>query len=183
MSVILNVLPPESTLGPEVRPSGLVFIGTADSTPGSQTVQIANRGSGAMGFKSNKLNFADVVWFSNVPTVGAVPANQPARITVQPDLSRRTPGIDRGVITLLFDDGSVQTVNILSVVPPPGTVLGAENVRSGGIRPETALPNRLAIQVTNPPLSSPRGQINQPMSLEAQVADDCGNPIKEPMAR
>ena len=34
VSVILNVLPSNSTLGPEVRPSGLVFIGTADSAPG-----------------------------------------------------------------------------------------------------------------------------------------------------
>ena len=132
VSVILNVLPLNSTLGPEVRPSGLVFIGTADSAPGSQTVQIAHRGSGSTAFKSNRLNYADVVWFSNVPTVGVVPANQPARITVQPDLSSRNPGIDRGVITLLFDDGSVQTVNILSVVPPPGTVSGQSVARKGG---------------------------------------------------
>jgi len=54
VSVILNVLPPNSTLGPEVRPSGLVFIGTADSAPGSQTVQIAHRGSGAAAFKSSR---------------------------------------------------------------------------------------------------------------------------------
>ena len=119
------------------------------------------------------------MWFSNVPTVGVVPANQPARITVQPDLSGRSPGIDRGVITLLFDDGSVQTVNILSVVPPPGTVPGLASGRKGENAASGCTPSRLAIQVTSPSLSAPRGQINQPMSLEAQVADDCGNPIKD----
>jgi uncharacterized protein (TIGR03437 family) len=179
VSVVLNVLGPNSTLGPEVRPSGLVFIGTADSSPGSQAVQIANRGSGNTAFKTTSLNFANVVWFSNVPAVGSVPASQPAQITVQPDLSKRSPGIDRGVITLLFDDGSVQTVNILSVVPPPGTVLAAEGLRSGEPLAGGCSPSKLAIQVTNPSLSSPRGQINQPLSLEAQVADDCGNPVKD----
>ncbi len=179
VSVVLNVLAPNTTLGPEVRPSGLVFIGTADSTPGSQTVRLANRGSGTMGFKSKGFNYSDVVWFNNVPTLGTVPADQPALITVQPDLSRRTAGIDRGVITLLFDDGSVQTVNLLSVVPPPGTVLNPEGSRSGEPLASGCSPSSLAIQVTNPPLSSPRAQINQPLSLEAQVADNCGNPIKD----
>jgi uncharacterized protein (TIGR03437 family) len=179
VSVVLNVLGPNSTLGPEVRPSGLVFIGTADSTPGSQTVQIANRGSGTTGFKSTRLNLANVVWFSNVPAVGTVPVNQPAQITVQPDLSQRSPGIDRGVITILFDDGSVQTVNILSVVPPPGTVLSGETSRRAEPLASGCSPVSLALQVTNPPLSAPRGQINQPLSLEAQVADNCGNPVKE----
>ena len=113
VSVILNVLPPNSKLGPEVRPTGLVFIGTADSAPGSQTVQVANRGSGTLNFKSTRLNYGNVVWFTSVPTVGAVAANQPATLTVQPDLSARSPGVDRGVITLLFDDGSIQTVDIL----------------------------------------------------------------------
>ncbi len=179
VSVILNVLPPNSKLGPEVRPTGLVFIGTADSAPGSQTVQVANRGSGTLNFKSTRLNYGNVVWFTSVPTVGAVAANQPATLTVQPDLSARSPGVDRGVITLLFDDGSIQTVDILSVVPPPGTVLGAEGSRQGENLGGGCNPTQLAIQVTKPSTSSPRGTINQPVSLEAEVRDDCGNVVTD----
>jgi uncharacterized protein (TIGR03437 family) len=176
VSVVVNVLPPGSTLGPEVRPSGLVFIGTRNSAPGSQTVSIANRGNDTRKFTSTKGTLLNQDWFSSVPALGSVAANAPVHLTVQPDFSHRDPGIDYGVITLLFDGGATQTVNILSVVPPDGTS-SSEGLRAGERAAGSCNPSKLAIQVLNPPLNSPHGQVNQPMSLEAQVADDCGNPI------
>ena len=176
--VILNVLPPNSTLGPEVRPSGLVFIGTADSAPGSQTVQIAHRGSGATAFKSNRLNYADVVWFSNVPRRWELcpPINRPASPyspIFRAGARHRSGAIHAAVRRWQRADGE-HSRWCLHRALCRGRQPGAR-VRRG----RRLQPRRLAIQVTSPSPSSPRGQINQPMKPGSTSADDCGNPIKD----
>ena len=43
VTVVLNVLPPGSNPGPQVRPTGLIFTGVAGGTnPGSQVVSVGN---------------------------------------------------------------------------------------------------------------------------------------------
>src|SRR5262249_55522142 len=71
IAVVLNVYPAGFQLGPELRPSGLVFIGSASNPPGSQNVMIANRGSANADFKAVDNVFGGN-WLSHVPAGGTV---------------------------------------------------------------------------------------------------------------
>jgi uncharacterized protein (TIGR03437 family) len=185
VSVVLNVFSPGTALSPELRPSGLVFIGSKDNTPGSQTVSIANRGTASFGYNSSKLTSSNINWITNVPVRGTVPVNFPTRMTVQPDLTLRSAGVDRGVITVLFDDGSSQTVSLLSVVPPAGYTPSAEPERiraAGELEPHASgscTATQLLSQLTNPASAATQVPLGQPVSLELHLADDCGNPVTD----
>jgi uncharacterized protein (TIGR03437 family) len=106
-------------------------------------------------------------------------------MTVQPDLSARTAGVDRGVITVLFNDGTAQTVSILSVVPPPGYVPNDEpsKIRSAAaLAPHangSCAANQLLVQMTNPPSNSTQVPLGQPVSIELRLTDDCGNGVSD----
>src|SRR5262249_46356052 len=52
VSVVLNILPAGSNPGPEVQPSGLIFIGTVGNNPGSQSVMVSNRTAAALDYGS-----------------------------------------------------------------------------------------------------------------------------------
>ncbi len=184
ISVVLNVFPPGTPLPPEVRPTGLVFVGSPGNPPGSQTVSIANRGTADVGFNSNKITYNNVNWMSNAPVVGTVRANSPTQMTVLPDFSARNPGVDRGVITVLFADGSAQTVNVLSVVPPAGYKPSAEPqlIRAAaalGPHASGCTPSKLVGQMTSPSPTSAASPLGQPLSMELHLADDCGNPVTD----
>ena len=185
ISVVLNVFAPGTALAPELRPSGLVFIGSKDNTPGSQTVAIANRGTVTFGYNSFKGTLSNINWITNTPVTGTVPVNFPTRMTVQPDLSARSPGVDRGAITVLFDDGSSQTVSVLSVVPPVGYTPSAEPERiraAAALEPHASgscLATQLLSQLTNPASAVSQVPLGQPVSLELHLADDCGNAVTD----
>ncbi len=184
ISVVLNVFAPGTPLSPEVRPSGLVFIGSAANPPGSQTVSIANRGTVTFNYNSNKLTSSNINWITNTPVAGNVPVNFPTRMTVQPDLSQRTPGVDRGVITILFNDGSSQTVSLLSVVPPAGYTPSSapEQIRAAGaLEPHASgcTPTQLVAQISNPSTNTSQVPLGQPVSVELHLTDDCGNAVTD----
>ena len=184
LAVVLNVLAPGTPLSPEVRPSGLVFIGSASNPPGSQTVSIANRGTSTFTFNSSKLTSSNINWITNAPVAGSIGVNSPGAMTVQPDLSQRSPGVDRGVITVLFDDGSAQTISLLSVVPPPGYLPSDEprQIRDAALSPHASgscTANQLVGQLTNPGTTNAQSPLGQPVSLELYLKDDCGNPVTD----
>jgi uncharacterized protein (TIGR03437 family) len=184
VSVVLNVFGAGTALPPELRPSGLVFIGSADNAPGSQTVSISNRGTSPFGYTSFKGTKSGINWITNAPATGTIPVNFPSKMTVQPDLSARSPGVDRGGITVLFDDGSTQTVNILSVVPPVGYTPSALPGRGaeGALAPHASgscSAKQLLTQLVNPATTAAQIPLGQPLSLELHLADDCGNPVTD----
>ena len=175
VAVVLNVYPAGTPLGPEVRPSGLVFIGTPTSATGSQSVSLGNRGNSTVGFKSSDLTFGNVNWLSHVPAVGTVQLNTPSQITVVPDFTNRTAGVDKGVITVLFADGTTQTVSVLSVVPPSGT--GSSSGVGESARASGCSVNSLVVQPTTLTDPSSAVALSQGANLEVRVADNCGNNI------
>jgi uncharacterized protein (TIGR03437 family) len=181
ISVVLNVFGPGTPLSPELRPSGLVFIGSAANPPGSQTVSIANRGTNALTYNSYKGTLSNINWITNAPVAGSVPVNFPTRMTVQPDLTLRSPGFDRGGITVLFQDGSSQTVSVLSVVPPAGYTPSAEAGESRAAleaHVSSGCGNQLVGQVLNP-ASTTQTPLGQPVSLALHLTDDCGNAVTD----
>jgi len=174
VSVILNVLPPGSDPGPIVRPTGLIFTGLlGGSSPGSQVVTVSNVSSTPDSYTSGRLTTDGALWFTHLPTAGTIQPSQPASILVQPAVSGLTSGVRRGVLTLLFANGDVRTVNILLVLSGGASSPGSISARDAT---SACVPTRLL-----PVFSSLANQFtvstSWPTSLEAVVVDDRGAPL------
>src|SRR6185369_13816708 len=105
ITVVLNVLPSTSSPGPEVRPSGLIFTGTANGSPSAQDVVVGNPRVQPDGFLSGSIGRG----FTYTPTNADIPSNQPATLRVTPDYTSLAAGsVERGTITLQFNDGTAR---------------------------------------------------------------------------
>jgi uncharacterized protein (TIGR03437 family) len=172
LTVTLNVLPAGSNPGPEMRPTGLIFTGIAGTNPGSQDVLLGNPQAQTRSYLSNSIGST----FTYLPASASVAPSQPATVRVFPDFSKVNPGeIDRGVITLLFDDGTPRNISVLTLVAPPGTS-----------RPESAAATPFAagacassnLQIQFRSLARDFvAAIGQATTIEVQMADSCGNLI------
>lgn len=171
VSVVLNVLAPGSKLPPEVRPNGLIFTGEQGSTPGSQSVFIANRNTEAVTFASSRLTITEQPWFVHVPATGALYPNQPVRFVVQPDFSKLPAGVHQGSVSVLFSDGTIESIPVLSVVAAPGASAAKDTRAAGGCTPT------FLKMVLSGGKSSWTTQAGQPANLETQVVDNCGQPV------
>ena len=167
VTVLLNVLPEGTNPGPEVSPSSVVFISKAGENPGSQTVTFNHLVRGETTFESSRLG----AFYDASPSFGRAAANGPVSIVVQPKLAGLPPGVRRGVLTLLSsNDGSVRTVNVLSIVAPADAVKNANGRREAAscaaptLRVEaTALRNGFAVRV------------GEAATIEVRASDECGN--------
>src|SRR6185295_1427059 len=121
ISVVLNVLPAGTNPGPQVQPASLIFTGAAGSNaPSSQNILLGNPAGRSLAYVSGRLTLDGGDWFLVAPPTGTVPTDQAATIVVQPDIDGLTAGVRRGVLTLLFTDGSVRNVSILLVLTAGG---------------------------------------------------------------
>jgi hypothetical protein len=176
VSVVLNVLPPGSDPGPLVRPTGLIYTGVAaGAAPDPQSVRIANLTGAAKAFTSGRLTVDGVDWFTVTPAGGNVTPSQQVEVQVRASNAGLTSGIRRGVLTLLFADGAVRTVNVLFVLAAAGDGTAAQGIRAVD---EACVPTRLLPLITSfgSGFTVPAGW---PNSLEARVVDDCGRPLAE----
>ncbi len=177
VSVVLNILPPFSNPGPVVLPAGLVFTGVSGGvSPGSQQVLVYNVSDRPISYTSGRLTLDGKNWFVHAPGNATVSPDVPTRVVVQPDVSGLSQGVYRGVLTLLFSDGSVRTVSLLFVVTASGSAPASkdgEGTRrdAGGCAPARLLPIFTSLGVDfNVP-------VGWPAALEMRVVDDCGEPF------
>ena len=173
VTVQLKVLPPGSNPGPEVRPTGLIFTGTAASGGVEpQIVQIANPSGISSPYFTGRTDDG-TPWFTPVPTRDVVEAA--AQFSVQTDFRLLGSGIRRGAITLLFGDGSIRTVSLLAVAVSAATGLpnsGASQARAAG----GCAPNYLLPEFTSLREGFVVGVL-EAVDLQVKVVDDCGNPL------
>ena len=170
VTALVKVLPRGSNPGPEVRPTGLVFIGTPGSTPPSEDVRVSNIVSRAVTYTSSSLTVDGGKWLSHLPVAATVSPDEPRRVVVQPDFTGIAPGVKRGALYLLFDDGASRTINILSIVPAAAPAPNKSGERQASSCASPSLRSEF--------LSLPEGgaiTVGQPVSIEVKVADDCGN--------
>lgn len=171
VTVALSVLPPGSNPGPDVRPTGLVFISNLDGIVPSQDVDVVNPAATPASYASSPLTFNGRPWLSFTPPTGTIYPDQPRRLIVSPGATGLDPGPNRGVITLQFEDGTVRTVNILNVVVPAGAT------EAGKERPLGACPSKtLRVEHTSV-REGFLAVIGQPTAVEVKVVDDCGTPF------
>lgn len=167
VTVILTVLPEGSNPGPEVWPSGLIFTGTRASGAASQDILVANRLAAPVTYNSGRVTMDGGTWLSSYPASATVYPGAPARLVVQPDYASLEPGVRRGVVTLLFDDGA-RTVNVLTVVAPPGSPDKADREAAGCASPNL----RLEFTSLRDGFAAVLGQ---PLTVEVKAVDECGN--------
>ncbi len=175
VSVILNVLPAGSNPGPIVLPTGLIFtqaVGGAAASP--QTISLSNLTAAQETFSTGTLTTDGANWFTVSPATGTATPTEATTVTVSVSDTGLTPAIRQGVLTFLFQDGSVRTVNILYLLATGGVTSQSSNARplatTASCTPTKLLPlvTSLGSQFTVPAA--------WPNTLATQVVDDCGNP-------
>lgn len=175
VSVILNVLPAGSNPGPLVLPTGLIFTQAVGGAPAaSQTITLSNLTASQLTFATGELTNDGANWFSVTPATGTATPTQATTLTVSVSSTGLSPAIRQGVLTLLFQDGSVRTVNILYLLATGGVSSTTSSVvhpltTSASCTPTKLLPlvTSLGSQFTVPAA--------WPNTLAVQVVDDCGN--------
>lgn len=175
--VVLNVLAAGSNPGPDVRPTGLVFIGVAGAeNPGSQNVTVANVTGDPMTIAAIVASPTVSGLIDSQPTNFTVPPESPASIVVQPNFATLSAGQYRAGMLVYTDSGPSQTVNILSVVAPSGTATGDAPADRDHPLAAAVCPTRLLPQFTATGLNS-NLTVGYPASIAATVVDDCGFPM------
>jgi len=171
ITVLLNVLPAGSNPGPEVRPTGLIFIGSPGHSPGSQKVMVSNSTPNEVDYGSGVAYVSGSGWLQYLPSNARIIPGQPATVTVQPDFSNLQTGVLRGALTLAFSDGSIRAIAVLNVVAPAA---------SSSNKPEDRAANGCnAILVHPTALTDTTSSVTagQPVTMGVSVADNCGTAI------
>jgi uncharacterized protein (TIGR03437 family) len=180
VTVLCSVLPSGSDPGPEVRPTGLIFVGTPGQKPPSQPVGVTNRIGQPVSFTSTPLTFDGATWLNQSPVTATVTPNVPGTLNVQSDNTKQVAGVLRGVVTLLFQDGRSSTVNVLNVVAPSGSASGSARGEGGSPEfvPDAAGCSSPTLQVQFISLQSGfQVALGKPATVSVKVVDNCGNPL------
>ncbi len=171
VTVLLTVKPVGTQPATEIQPSGLIFTGLASSPPGSQMVRLATQASSPNNFRANPATFDGTPWLVSVPGTGTVMPAGGAAVTVQPNFSTLNPGVYFGTITFLFGDNTSRTVNVLTVLAPPGSGAGS-SLRYAAACSHT----QVQFQLTSTQPGSDGGfpaPVGQPIKLQFKIAYTC----------
>lgn len=171
--VVLRVLAEGANPGPEVQPSGLIFTGVPGVSPASQEVTVSNPLGRNISFASGSVTFDGTAWLRHLPTNSLVVPNEPRRIVIQPNFTSMGPGIQRAAITLVFDDGTIRTISILSVVGATFGVAGKDGERQAASCSSPRL-NLTFTQIGD----GAAARTGQPFPIELRAVDDCGNLVR-----
>src|SRR5579871_125759 len=175
VTVVLNVLPAGSNPGVLVRPTGLIFTTTQGTTPAAQSVMLNTPVPGSLGFAQGFLTFDGGTWLASGTQNSVLQSGVPLTVNVQPSVSGLSSGVRRGTLTLLFADGTSQTVNVLFLVVNGGTSEANDrrSLAAAACNPTQLLGGRRSLQNGAGYATS----VGYPVSLEVQLTDDCANVV------
>lgn len=183
VAVVLNLAATATNVDPDVRPTGMIFVGKQGGTsPASKPVTITNLGSTPVSYVSTVSYSSGTGWLAVSPSVGSVAAGTPATPSVTVSPGTLAPGIYLGQIGFIFKEpNTIHNITVLFIVLPSGSVaepvwpsLGgaaAAHPEAGGCTATKLLPvfSSLGQSFTN--------AAAWPSSIEVTAADDCGNPM------
>ncbi len=175
VSVVLNLLPPGSHIGPLVQPTGMIFVAAAGrESPGSQSVLVQSLNTSPLTFTTGTSTSSGGNWLKVLPPGGTVTAIGPATIVVQPIVDGLTTGVYQGTLTLSFSDGNTRTVTIVFVVTA-GTPAGQINQPIADAA-TAACPSLLKVVFTELSTGS-SVSVGFPGQVSVKAVDDCGAPL------
>ncbi len=173
VTIVLQVLPAGRDPGPVIQPSELVFTAVAgDPPPGAKNLFVYNVSGAPQTYVSSftSSNVNDALNF--IPGNATLALTHPTRIVVQPLTSGLTVGVHDAELTLQFSDGRVRRVGVRTIVTPPTGIGLLPAARAA----TSCTPTQLVPAITT--LGQSFGvPAAWPVVLEAQVSDDCGNPL------
>jgi uncharacterized protein (TIGR03437 family) len=173
VTVVLNVLPVGTNPGAEVRPTGLIFIGSPGNSPGSQSVTVSNPASNPSTFGGQFFTVpTGGNWVQFLPANATIAPNAPTSVTVQPNFTALGSGIFQGFLTFGFLDGNSRTVNMLAVVPPQGSTSSSAQLVREDVNPKCSPLSVVPTALTDP---NSTVKLSQPATLSVRVVDSCGN--------
>lgn len=178
VTVILNVLPPGSTLGTQIFPAGLIFTSLAGENPGAQDIQIANSTSTSNDYLSAMIGAG----LDYLPKNAVVRPDRPSTLRVYPDFAGVKPGSQqRATITLQFSDGSPsRTIDVLLVRAPAGGA--SANATAGrdqapGAGSGLCAPLQVVLRSSDLSQGVLLATVGKGTSIEVRVSDSCGTNI------
>jgi uncharacterized protein (TIGR03437 family) len=180
VTVVLSISSATTPPDPDVRPTGLIFLGKVGGTdPAAKTVQLTNLASTAVTYTASVSYSNGSGWLSVNPSGGTVAPGTPATPQIVTKLAGLTPGIYNGQVVFIFlPSGAIRRVAVVLIVLPAGSV-ASPDVGSVSVEPTArdasgCTPSKLI------PVFTLLGQsfttsAAWPISLEVTVVDDCGN--------
>jgi uncharacterized protein (TIGR03437 family) len=181
LEVVLNVLSPEAgaATAATVKPSGLIFKAPAGGdNPSSQNFQITNL-SASDASLALKVKTTGGDWLVVAPDNGSVPAGQSETITVQPVVGLLPAGVYNGSIAVQAGSTAL-SVTVLFVIVPAAS--GGGGSTAAGAHPADAAAGCTPTELYPVFTSLSQGLVipaSWPLPIEAQVVDDCGNPVTQ----
>jgi len=178
-SVLLNVVAAGQTgAGASFGTGGLLLSGAAGSKP-QQQVSLFNPSATAANFTSSVFTANGGGWLTVSPASGALTPGANA-LTIQADLTGLASGVQTGSVRVVFDDGSFGTIQVAAIVKAGG---------SSSARPLSRVSQPFAapactggkpgylVAILMQPFDQSALQVAVPHVVQAQIVDDCGNPV------
>ncbi len=171
ITAVLRVVPEAQSPGPVTVPSEILVKTTAGATsPGSKNLLVYNISGTPNTFLANSSTIDTQDQIFVTPADATLNPAQPMKLVVQPLTMNLGPGVYDSDITLEFSDGSVRRVGVRTIVAPAPSTSKNEDSASGC----TATQLVPAIVTLGQSFGVPA---SWPVPLEADISDDCGNPL------
>ncbi|MEP7352152.1 MAG: hypothetical protein ABI824_02870 [Acidobacteriota bacterium] len=173
--VLLNVLPADGSVGPQVNPAGLLFTAAPNAASvAAQKVELANITTHTISYTAS-VKLANGTGWLAAPASGSILAGQTVNLDLAPQASALTAGVYRATITFSFSpDNVTRSLEVAVVVSASATV----NDSIQGRAATTCIPTTL-VPVIKRPGSSYQTAAGWPVSIEATIVDDCRNPMTQ----
>ena len=178
--VALRVLPSTSNPEPLISPTGVIFVAQPASATAPQSLQVFNASNQAITVSSS-LAFQQGMGWITVSPGGTIPSGKSLNLNLQVPPLNLSPGIYHATLNIQTSlDASLHPVAIvlllLSTPPPVPAISSNDEVHekhpaASGCAPTQLVPVFTLLGNT---FQSPAGW---PVSLQAEVVDDCGNPL------
>ena len=183
--VIANILAPSSDPVGDVRPAGLIFIGTAGSSPpAAQEVLLSSSGGKSLFYSVEAITEGN--WLTVTPSAGELSAaGESIPIRVQPQ-SGLAANVYRGRLRITFSTGNTTEVAVSFLVTPPGTVAASYETARDGADSSSANPSPrvdcapadLVMEEILYGGNNLSPQVSLGRTLQVQVVDyPCGQPV------
>jgi uncharacterized protein (TIGR03437 family) len=178
--VVLNVEDASTPPVPDTYPSGLVFAATGTANPPSQAVDVYTSSDKPVAYQVAVETESGGNWLSATPVAGVLATLSPAQLSVSANTAGLKPGIYRGGVNISISNLEVRTVNVTLIVPAlSSSSASSHQVSSAASTPAASCtPANLVLTETGLAgnFSTPAAW---PSYLAVQLADDCGNPVKD----